>query len=336
MKFLIIGLGSMGKRRIRNLQHLRAGEVFGFDFREERRMEAYEKYGIKTFKSFEDGLAENPDAFIVSTPPDKHNEYIKLAIKNKKPAFIEASIILKGLEELNKLAKKNKVLIVPSCTFRFYPAIKKIKDIVRSKKYGRITNFMYISGQYLLDWHPWEKVTNFYVGKKETGGAREIVPFELTWITDIIGFPKKIKGFCGKTMNVGADIDDTYAFCMDFGKCFGNIIIDVTSRYATRSLILNMEGGQILWRWDENVIKLYDAIRKKWVDVNYKKGKAEKGYNKNIVEEMYIEEMKSFINALLKKKKFPNSLDEDIRVLKLLKKIEKGDRNPVRNTGLMR
>ncbi len=38
---------------------------------------------------------------------------------------------------------------------------------------------------------------------------------------------------------------------------------------------------------------------------------------------MYIDEIKTFINAVKGEDKFPNSLDEDIKVLKLLNKIEK-------------
>ena len=323
MKFLIIGLGSMGKRRVRNLKYLKAGKILGFDLREDRRKEAKEKYGIETVGSFKDLDLSAIDAFIISTPPDRHNECIKLAIENKKPAFVEASVILKGLEELNKRAKKEKVLIAPSFTLSFHPAIKEIKRIVKSKKYGRVTNFSYHSGLYLPDWHPWEKVKDFYAGKKETGGAREIIPFELAWITDIFGFPEKTKGFFGKTMNVGADIDDTYAVLLDFGGVFGNLIIDVVSRYATRNLILNMERGQILWGWEDNFLKIYDASRKKWENYYFKKGRAAKGYIRGIMGDIiYIDEMKSFIDSAKGKAEFPNSLDEDIKVLKLLNKIE--------------
>ena len=322
MKFLIIGLGSMGKRRIRNLKSLNADKIIGFDLREERRKEMEKNYGIKTIQNLKDFDFNNVDAIIISTPPDKHNQYIELAIENKTPAFVEASVILEGLEKLNREAKKKKVLIIPSCTARFHPAIKEIKKIVKSGKYGKVTNFSYCCGQYLPDWHPWENIKDFYVSKKETGAAREMVPFELTWIVDLVGFPKKIKGFYGKTMDVGANIDDTYVFSLDFGGMFGNITIDVVSRYATRSLILNMERGQILWKWDENFIKLYDAVSKKWGKFYFKKGRAIRGYNKNIIEDIYIEEIKTFISAVKGKGKFPNSLDDDIKVLKLLNKIE--------------
>lgn len=322
MKFLIVGLGSMGKRRIRCLKKLGYEDIVCFDLREDRRKETEEKYDIRTIDDIKSLNFGEISAIIISTPPDKHNEYMGLAIKEKKPAFVEASVILEGLEGLNNLAKKKRVFIAPSCTMKFHPVIKDIKNVIESKKYGKVTNFSYHSGQYLLDWHPWESVKDFYVSEKETGAAREIVPFELTWIVDILGFPKNIIGFYGKTMDVGADINDTYVILLNFNETYGNLTVDVTSRCATRSLILNMESGQIVWRWDENVVKLYDALNQRWIYYHYPQGQTVKGYNRNIIEDMYVDELKSFVNAVKGKEKFPNSLDEDIKVLKLLQKVE--------------
>lgn len=322
MKFLIIGLGSMGKRRIRCLKNLGYEDIIGFDLRENRRKEAEEKYAIKTINDIKNLNFSEISALIISTPPDKHNEYILMTIEKKKPAFVEASVVLEGLEESNKLAIQEKVLIAPSCTMEFHPAIKDIRRIVNSGDYGKVTNFSYHCGQYLPDWHPWENVKDYYVSKKDTSGVREIVPFELTWIVNVLGFPEKIIGFNGKTMDIGADIDDTYVISMDFGNSYGNMTIDVVSRYATRSLILNMEQGQIVWRWDENTVKLYDAINQRWIYYNYPVGQSVEGYNKNISDDMYIDEIKSFIENIKGKGKFPNSLDEDIKILKLLHEVE--------------
>jgi len=124
-------------------------------------------------------------------------------------------------------------------------------------------------------------------------------------------------------MNFGANIDDTYVISLNFGKVLGSITIDVVARYATRSLIMNMEKGQILWKWDEDFLKLYDAEIRKWKKINLPKGKAAKGYNKNIIEEMYIDEVKAFIGAVKGKRIFPNSLADDIKVLKILEGVEK-------------
>ena len=53
MKFLVIGLGSMGKRRVRNLQALGVVNIAGFDVRADRRQEAQDKYGIQVFESLD-------------------------------------------------------------------------------------------------------------------------------------------------------------------------------------------------------------------------------------------------------------------------------------------
>jgi predicted dehydrogenase len=322
MKVLVVGLGSMGKRRVRCLKTLGYEDITGFDLSEARRKETNESLDIPVIDKLDDTILKNTDAIIISTPPDIHNQYIKIAIENNKPAFVEASVILEGLKELDQKAKKQKILIAPSCTLRFHPAIKNIKEIVRSSKYGKVTSFTYHSGQYLPDWHPWETVKDFYAGKKETGGCREIIPFELTWIVDIVGFPVNVKGFFGKTMNVGAEIDDTYVTAMDFGDVFGCLTVDVVSRYATRSLILNMERGQILWRWDDNVVKLFDQPTQEWIEYRYTLGQNIEGYNRNITENMYIEELDAFLQAVCGNGTFPNNLEEDIRVLEMLHEIE--------------
>ena len=72
MKFLVIGLGSMGKRRIRNLKYLGQTDIIGYDISEERRVEAQSKYQITTFGVLGDALQEKPDAAIISTSPTNH------------------------------------------------------------------------------------------------------------------------------------------------------------------------------------------------------------------------------------------------------------------------
>lgn len=323
MKFLIVGLGSMGKRRIRCLKALGyEGMISGFDYRKDRCEEAKSLHGIKIINDVTVDVLKKFSCLIISVPPDQHNMYIKLAISAKIPAFVEASVNIEGLEKLNQRAKKDGVFIAPSCTLLFHPAIKDIKRILDSGEFGSVTNFSYHCGQYLPDWHPWEKVIDYYVSKKETGGGREIVPFELTWIVDLIGLPKNVTGYFGKTMDVGADIDDTYVISMDFGNCLGNLTVDVVARFATRSLILNLENGQILWNWNDQQVKVYDARNNRWIHYNHATGRSVVGYNTNIIDDMYIDELHSFIEALDDPAKFHNSLEKDIDVLTILNKIE--------------
>ena len=48
LKILVVGLGSMGKRRIRNLVKLGHRDILGFDTQKLRRNESSRKYKIKT------------------------------------------------------------------------------------------------------------------------------------------------------------------------------------------------------------------------------------------------------------------------------------------------
>lgn len=325
MKFLVIGLGSMGKRRIRCLKTLGYSDILGFDLREDRRIESQSKYQITTSNDFNSIEFSKIDAFVISVPPDKHLEYTKIAIENNIPAFVEASVIYEHTRKAIIYNESKNVFIAPSCTLKFHPIIKDIKEIILSKRYGYLTNFTFHSGQYLPDWHPWEDVKDYYVSKRETGGGREIVPFELTWITDVFGLPREIKGFFSKTMNVGANIEDTYAFNMKFENGLGSVTVDVASRFATRSLIVNLEHGQIRWNWEEGLVKIFEAERNRWIHLFQPEGKSEIGYNKNIIEQMYIDEIDSFIKGIKDRKNYPNSLEKDLQVLELLDKLENSD-----------
>ena len=115
MKFLVVGLGSMGKRRIRNLLKLKipVSNIFGFDTREDRCIEANEKYGIDTIDDYKKAI-QLVDTLIISTPPDKHLEYQKSAVSNSKHSFCEAGLFKDGLEEVLKEAKSKKVKVIAS------------------------------------------------------------------------------------------------------------------------------------------------------------------------------------------------------------------------------
>jgi predicted dehydrogenase len=325
MKFLVIGLGSMGQRRIRCLKNMGYTALTGYDIREDRRSSARENYKVEVINDLAENDFSHYDAIVISTPPDFHSPFLKMAIAKKKPAFVEASVILEEVKMIQQLNKAALILIAPSCTLRFHPVIEDIKRIITSGRYGGVTNFSYHSGQYLPDWHPWEDIKDFYVSNRVTGGAREIVPFELTWMTDILGFPEAIKGYFHKTMDMGINIEDSYAFVLKFKNAVGTVIVDVVARYAARSLIINLEKAQLIWRWDEGLLHVFDAVNARWIIYNQPAGKSQAGYNKNIIEEMYEKELMAFINAVHNQASFPNTLADDIKVLELLEQIEISD-----------
>lgn len=327
---LVIGLGSMGKRRVRNMQALGLKEIYGFDKRVDRAEEAVSLYKIKTFTDFETAFkASGAKAFVISLPPDMHHVYMKKAIELERPFFVEASVVDTDMEQIIVEAKQKKVFAAPSSTMYFHPAIQKIFQLVKSNYLGNISNVLYHMGNYLPDWHTYEKVNEFYVSKKDTGGAREIVPFELTWMTKLFGFPKQVTASVKKTISIeGApDIDDTYNGILDYGNFTIVLTVDVVTRHATRRLLINGSERQLEWDWNANAVKVFHHDKQEWEIFTYETIAAAGGYNKNITEQMYIDEMHAFFKGVNEPASYVNTLEDDHKVLKLLYMMEQSYRD---------
>ncbi len=326
MKFLVVGLGSMGKRRVRNLQALGHKDITGFDPRADRREEAAGKYGIKTFDDFAASLKEfRPDVLIVSTSPKYHMQYAEAAEKNSLGCFIEASVVeADRMMALAKKIEKSGLIVVPSCTMRYFPGPRKVKEIIRSGVIGKPLNFNYQTGQWLPDWHPWEDIRDFYVSDPETGACREIVPFELTWLNDIFGDPEPLACVRKKLSDMPADIDDVYHCLLGYPHgVLGNITIEVLSRpVACRQLRITGTGGVLVFSADEKCIRYSTLDHPEWRKIDLSTGTVETGYINP--EEPYIAEMRDFIDAVSHRdpSRFPNCLQDDYRVLKTLYQLE--------------
>ncbi len=325
-KYLVVGLGSMGKRRVRCLKALgvESSNIYGMDIREDRCAEAVDQYGINIVKSADEVDFSGVKAVIISLPPDKHFEGVQIALEYSKPVFVEASVVLEDVLKI-KESNINNIFIAPSCTFVFHPVIKEIRKLVKSGQYGKVCNFTYHSGQYLPDWHPWENVKDFYVSNRPTGGAREIVPYELTWIVDVLGYPNEVKGYFRKTASIGCDIEDSYVCSLDYGDMVGSLLVDVVARNALRNLVINFENAQLQWRCDQEQLEIYIPETAKWKCIEIGEMIHEEGYSRTINENMYIDEIEAFLYGIDDREAYPNTIEKDIRVLKMLKAVEDSD-----------
>ncbi|PIR77197.1 MAG: hypothetical protein COU30_03815 [Candidatus Magasanikbacteria bacterium CG10_big_fil_rev_8_21_14_0_10_38_6] len=325
MTILQVGLGSMGKRRIRNFLFHGVNEdsLFGFDLNEERRKEVEEQYGIKTFASFSDAVdIVHPDIFSISTPPNHHSTYYLYAAKNKKHFFVEATTHDDGYERLLGLLDGSFVA-APSCTFRYFPAVKKIKEILAQGTLGSPLTFSYHLGQYLPDWHPWEDYRKVYFSQKETGACREMLPFELIWLTGLFDTKvSSILGIKGKVSHLEMSADDVYAASVKFSNnIIGTILIDVVARYPFRTLRIMCEEGVIEWDWMSYQIKVYNSSSGQWDIISLQKGESEVGYE--TTEDMYREEIQHFLAAVSGEFSYPYTFFEDWDILKALYTFEK-------------
>jgi len=326
MNYLVIGLGSMGKRRVRNLQALGLEHVAGFDPRADRRQESAEKYGIEIFDNLDNAMQTfEPNVFVISTPPDLHMHYAYFAFERGISCFIEASVVdAEKIKLLSQKVENTNIVMAPSCTMRYYFGPKKIKELISEKVIGEILNINYQTGQYLPDWHPWEKIEDFYVSTRETGAAREIVPFELTWLNDIFGDAKALACVKAKLTDMPADIDDIYHCLLRYnGNILANLTVEVISRpKATRKMRILGSDGELIFSAETNSVSYINTSMDSWKEYKFDTGTVESEYINP--EEPYIAEMKDFVTAVNAKDQslYPNTLQNDYGVLQTLYALE--------------
>ena len=106
MKFLIIGLGSIGKRHIRNLLYLKVNpnNIWGFDPRQDRKNEVI-NYGVKNFVIDLKNIKEKFfDGVYICSPTSLHIKQAIIVGKKIKNIFIEKPLD-SNLNHINQLKK---------------------------------------------------------------------------------------------------------------------------------------------------------------------------------------------------------------------------------------
>lgn len=322
MNVIVIGLGSMGKRRIRLIKKIDPTiSIFGIDSREDRRNEVSKLYSIKTYSSMEN-IDGKVDAAFICTSPLSHAKLINECLIKKMNVFTEINLVSDMYDDNIKLAQDNNLILFLSSTPLYKREMHKIKEICNPVKQY---NYIYHIGQYLPDWHPWETYNDYFISDKRTNGCREIMAIELPWIVDLFGRVISINVMKSKITKLSIDYNDNYIIQLEHENGNkGALVIDVVSPKAVRKLEIYSEERYISWNGTPDSLIEYDKSIKK--DVNYRLyddvDKVE-GYSELIVENAYEEEIRAFLNAIREgEKDMLHTFEKDKEILKLIDSIE--------------
>lgn len=324
MKFAQIGVGSMGKRRIRNLMSLRIqpAQIVGFDLSPERLQEAAKLFGIRVYPDFQELIKkENPDAYIISSPPDQHAHYFLQAARAQKHFFVEISTTDDGYDELLELVKTRSFVAAPSCTYRFYEPIQKIRKVLQEGTLGNIFFFTQHTGQYLPDWHPYEDYRTFY-GPKKHGAMFALVVFQiqwLSWIIDTVFTNGRMDQYKLSDLQLhGADLT---VITVHNKNSVGTIILDLLAKPAVRVLKLIGTEGTLTWDWQERELKVYTARNTREQTIPLRHEQPHLGYLAD--EAMYEREIGAFLHAIKGNKPFPYTFYDDYQNLVFIGSIKR-------------
>ena len=326
MKIIVVGLGSMGKRRIRLIKQLYSNVlIYGVDSRAERRKEAKDLYNVISFDNIEDAFKEKCDFAFICTSPLSHAELISKCLDENLHVFTEINLVSNKYEENIKKARERGLTLFLSSTFCYREEIKYIINAVGTSK--SLPTYVYHVGQYLPDWHPWENYSDYFIGEKQTNGCREIMAIEFPWIFKAFGKITNVSVRRGKKSNLKINYNDSYLISLEHKSGIqGMIAIDVVSRKPVRNLEVFSEDLYLTWDGTANGLKGYDFTLKKEKPIKlYDEIDKQDNYASFIVENAYKNEIETFFNIVNSSNTTTESVygfEEDLEILKLIDKIE--------------
>jgi len=324
MNIIVIGLGSMGKRRIRLLiKNFPEVVVTGVDQDSARRSFCEEEYHIRTYESMDAAFANEVfQCAFICTSPLSHHLIIKECLIHKLHVFTELNLVTDGYDENIRLAEEQGLVLFLSSTAMYRRETQFIMDEVH--KNGQAICYSYHVGQYLPDWHPWESYKNFFVGDKRTNGCREILAIEMPWIIAAFGKIDRIHVIKRKTTALSIDYDDTYMIqLVHENGSVGSLIVDVVCRQAVRKLEVFNESLYLEWQGRPDTLKIKRDSSSELQDVTlYESIDKLPGYSSTIIENQYLDEIIAFFAELKETKAAKYYFMDDFYTLDMIDKIE--------------
>lgn len=310
LKILIIGFGSIGQRHFRNLESLGYKEVSVFD------IDSAKIQGKKSVSNLDEGTLKNFDVAFVCNPNHKHIEVALKCAKAGLHLFIEKPLShnLKGINKLQKIVEKKSLVNMVACNMRFHPALQEIKKFIDAGTLGKIYSIDHRFGQFLPLWRPGTDYRQNYAAKKEMGGGivlDDIHEFDLLfWLNNF----SEVKKFSLIKSNSGAleiETEDQAKATFEFKNgVLGSVFCDYLSKSYIRECLVLGEKGNLKWSWKDNQIIFESENEKKTIFAPHQID----------LNQMYVEEIKYFLDCVKEKKVTFNNIS---RATLLLKKLIK-------------
>jgi predicted dehydrogenase len=321
MNILIIGLGSIGQRHLRNLKKIQPKAQF-YALRKKYttpllsstnkviRGEIKKKYSLQYINNLEEININKIklDCAFVCTPTSHHVSQIIWLLKNDINCFVEKPLgsSLKQLKELEFiLKKKNKLITMMGFQLRFNPIIQYLENIFKKKSpIGRVFAAHIHHGEHIKDFHPYEDYRISYAAIKRLGGGVILSQIhEIDYLLHLFkdyDF-KNISFISSKVSNLDLDVEDVFSANFLLKKNNNKILcsmnLNFLERPKKRKIYLIGEKGSInvcLNSQKVLILKNNKTTVKKFI------------FKKN---DIFIKEIKFFLSKIKSKNSISKSLN---------------------------
>lgn len=239
MKICFVGLGSIGKRHIKNLveilgKHKKTYTIDALRSHNSALPEEIENLIDSQYYSY-DELPDDYDMVFITNPTSEHfNSICKMQGKTNN-MFIEKPVFDNLGYNLDCILNDKKVLYV-ACPLRYTTVLQNLKILVEQEK---IFAVRIICSSYLPDWRPNMDYRKTYSAIKALGGGVEIdMIHELDYMKYLLGTPLEIKSIRGKRSELEIDSNDVAVYIADYGDKIASIHLDYFGRVPRRQIEL--------------------------------------------------------------------------------------------------
>ena len=258
------------------------------------------------------------DLAIISNPISKHiTSAISLA-KKKVNLLIEKPLShnFNKIKLLNKIVKKNKILVRVGYQLRYHPGIKKLKSIIKTNKLGEPISGLFYFGEYLPNMHFYEDYKKTHMAiKKQGGGAINCLSHQVDLIYHLLGEPKKIVSFQNKVSSLEIDVEDNLHAIFTYKKKRNfTLNINFLKSPPRNFIFLEFQKGSVEWDYTKKYMLVHNFKTNKVSKKNFFK------FNRN---DMFKEQNVEIINSIINKKKSNMSFEESIKTQKIINKLKK-------------
>lgn len=304
MKAIICGLGSIGKRHIENLEKggFKCEDIsiyrtnlgtksFGDDFLKQHNKRH------RVYLSLEEALTkEKPSIAFITNPTSLHLHTAIVAAKAGCHLLIEKPLSnnIKDkakIKHLTQIINSNGIVTHIAYNLRFHPLLKKIKEIVESKKLGEIVSVQSEIAERITKWHPWEKYSVSYASRSDLGGGVIATQsHELDILYWLFGMPSWV--FASSRTNAGLpmNVENVCQSILGFKNFTASLHVDYFKFPPQRYLEINGTKGRLRWDYFDGIIKIY-FVNKNIPTII----KQPDNFDKN---QTFIEEIKVLLNAI--------------------------------------
>ena len=251
MKILIAGLGSIGRRHLRNLTAL--GETDLVLLRSHRSTlpdETLAGYPVETELTAALRV-HRPEAVIVANPTALHLDVAIPAAEAGCHILLEKPIAesLQRVPALETALKRGGGQVLVGFQFRFHPSLQKARELLESGAIGRPLAAHVYWGEYLPDWHPWEDYRRGYAARADLGGGVILtLTHALDYLRYLLGEVTALWSFSGHLSPLEVDVEDVAEIGLQIaGGALAGVHLNYIQRPPAHWLEIAGTGGTLRW-----------------------------------------------------------------------------------------